>query len=40
MDFENERPVPEAPEVLGYVDGSPGTLKVSEGRLQKRLMPA
>ena len=40
MDSENERPILEAPEALGYADGSPGMLKVSEGRLQKRLMPA
>ena len=36
MDSENELPVPEAPEALGYADGSPGAIKVLDGRLQKR----
>ena len=40
MDSENERPIPEALEVLGYDDGSLGALEVPDGRLQKRSMPA
>ena len=33
MDSKNERPVPEAPEVLGYADRGPGALKVPNGHL-------
>jgi hypothetical protein len=40
MDSENERPVPEAPEALGYADGGPGAIKGPDRRLQKRSIPA
>ena len=40
MDSEDGQPAPEAPEVLDYANKSPGALEVTNGRLQKRSMPA
>ena len=40
IDSKDGQPAPEAPETLGYADRSLEALKVRDGRLQKRSIPA